>query len=72
MSVPFTYRGKITAQQIKNEYFFEHLEEINKHMVKFDKTFEWKESMINTLVGLVGWPVKLSRWQNFLAKFFMQ
>lgn len=66
-----TYRGRITYQMIKNEYFYTHLELINQYMVEFNKTFEWKENMIKNLVSLCGWPVKLSKWQNFLANYLL-
>jgi hypothetical protein len=71
MEVPMTYRGRITKQQLYNEYFYEHLERINEAMVSGNRTFEWKEKMIEQLVSLVGYPVKLSRWQNFLANSLM-
>jgi hypothetical protein len=58
-------------QMIKNEYFYEHLEEINKHMVRSNLTYEWKLRMIETLVSISGWPVKLSRWQRFLANYLL-
>lgn len=63
-----TFRGKSTQQFLDNEYFWEHLGRINQHMVQNDLSFEWKKLMIDHLVSLVGWPVKLSWWGRLIAK----
>lgn len=71
MDLGYTYRGKYTKQQIHNEYYYEHLGRINQHMAEFNKTFEWKLSMMDRLASICGEPVKLTKWQNFLANFLM-
>jgi hypothetical protein len=67
----YTMRGKYSRQQIKNEYFYEMMEEINRVLVGNNETFEWKQKQIKYLVSLVGYPVKLTRWQKFLANYLM-
>lgn len=68
---PETYRGKITRQILYNEYFYETMERINKHMVEYGLAYEWKENMIKRLVSFVGYPVKLSKWKIFLSNVFL-
>jgi hypothetical protein len=66
-----TTRGRLTWQQIKNEYYYMMLEEINKHMIKWGKTYEWKLKKMERLEEICGKPVKLTRFQNFLANYLL-
>lgn len=68
---PYTMRGRLTQQQLNNEYFFKMLEEINYFFVRNNETFEWKQKQIEKLASMVGYPVKLTWWQNFLANVLM-
>lgn len=68
---PETMRGSITKQMLYNEHFYETVERINNHMVEYDLTYEWKESMIKIIASSVGYPVKISKWKQFLANVFM-
>lgn len=70
-SKSYTFRGPITAQQVKNEYYYEHLERINAHAKRYNKGGDWVKRMKKSLVSICGEPVKLTRFQNFLANYLM-
>lgn len=65
--IPHTYRGYATQQDLKNKYFYKHLELINQFMVDFNETYEWKLKMIDKLVSRCGYPVKLNWIQRLIA-----